>query len=106
MLNPSGVRFGSAEIYEVIDSTFPVVYDSICVGQRRPQDNDERVLLFLLMKSGRLFNRELARDIKLEIAKQLTKRHVPAFIFPTPAIPVSHLALLCLPPGGALNCAS
>ena len=30
----------------------PVTADSICVGQRRPQDEDERVLLFLVMKPG------------------------------------------------------
>ena len=46
VLNPSGVRFGSAEIYNVIEAFFPDdVQDSICVGQRRPTDADESVLL-------------------------------------------------------------
>jgi acetoacetyl-CoA synthetase len=37
VLNPSGVRFGSAEIYSVIDIYFSDrISDSICVGQRRP----------------------------------------------------------------------
>lgn len=41
VLNPSGIRFGSAEIYSVIDNNFKtIVEDSICVGQRRSQDQD------------------------------------------------------------------
>ncbi|KAL5588290.1 hypothetical protein FOBRF1_014818 [Fusarium oxysporum] len=44
VLNPSGVRFGSAEIYAVIE-TIPEVLDSICVGQKREVDINERVLL-------------------------------------------------------------
>jgi len=41
VLNPSGIRFGSAEIYSVVDTMFgSVVEDSICVGQRRPRDQD------------------------------------------------------------------
>jgi acetoacetyl-CoA synthetase len=49
VLNPSGVRFGSSDIYSVIETHFPEIADSICVGQRRPQDNDESVMLFLKM---------------------------------------------------------
>lgn len=53
VLNPSGVRFGSSDIYSVIDGEFSdQVADSICVGQRRPQDQDEAVMLFLQMTPG------------------------------------------------------
>lgn len=89
VLNPSGVRFGSAEIYSVLDSTFTNIQDSVCVGQRRPQDNDERVLLFVLMKPGGKLTEQLVSRIKQEIERQLSKRHVPAFVFATPEIPVS-----------------
>lgn len=42
VLNPSGVRFGSAEIYNVVERLFAAeVLDSIVVGQRRPGDADE-----------------------------------------------------------------
>lgn len=62
VLNPSGVRFGSAEIYSIIESKFAdKISDSICVGQRRPQDQDERVVLFLLMKPGHQFTPKLIR---------------------------------------------
>lgn len=90
VLNPSGVRFGSSEIYKIIDSQFlSEVSESICVGQRRPSDRDERVFLFLLMRPGVSFTPKLVERIKSAIRKDLSARHVPKFIFPTPQIPVS-----------------
>ena len=88
VLNPSGVRFGSAEIYGVLENGFPQLADSICVGQRRPQDNDESVLLFLMMKPGEKFTVKLVNDVKAAIRKQLSPRHVPKHVFETPEIPV------------------
>jgi len=91
VLNPSGVRFGSAEIYSVIESHFPhLIADSIAVGQRRPQDSDERVLLFIQLKHDApksAFNAKLIREIKTTIGKELSKRHIPAFVFQTHEIP-------------------
>lgn len=90
VLNPSGVRFGSSEIYSVIEKHFAAeVADSICVGQRRPQDTDERVVLFLLMKQGQKFNAALIRRVKEAIGKELSRRHVPKFVFETPEIPTT-----------------
>lgn len=90
VLNPSGVRFGSAEIYAVLDRNFSDrVQDSLCVGQRRPGDTDESVMLFLLMQPGHKFDRALVTEVKAAIQKALTKRHVPRWIFETPEIPVS-----------------
>ncbi|KAI2641626.1 acetoacetyl-coenzyme A synthetase [Hypomontagnella submonticulosa] len=90
VLNPSGVRFGSAEIYSVLERNFADrVADSICVGQRRPQDNDESVMLFLLMRPGHKFDRKLVNEVKEAIKKELTKRHVPKYVFETPEIPTT-----------------
>ncbi|KAF2094398.1 acetoacetate-CoA ligase [Rhizodiscina lignyota] len=90
VLNPSGVRFGSAEIYNVIDEFFSTdIQDSICVGQRRPQDNDESVMLFLLMKPGKKFTQQLASAVKDRIGKELSKRHIPKYVFETPEIPTT-----------------
>ncbi|CAG8358405.1 unnamed protein product [Penicillium salamii] len=78
VLNPSGVRFGSAEIYRVIEGQFsPEIADSICVGQRRPTDTDERVMLFLLMKPGVFFSPDLVARVKTAIRSELSARHVP-----------------------------
>jgi acetoacetyl-CoA synthetase len=88
VLNPSGVRFGSAEIYSILEALFPQVSDSICVGQRRPQDEDESVVLFLMMKPGEKFTQRLVTDVKSAIRKGLSARHVPKYVFETPEIPV------------------
>ncbi|KAF2673050.1 acetoacetate-CoA ligase [Microthyrium microscopicum] len=87
VLNPSGVRFGSAEIYSVIESFFPNVTDSICVGQRRPTDHDESVLLFLQMAPGHKFTESLVKEIKAVIGRELSKRHAPKHVFETKGIP-------------------
>lgn len=98
VLNPSGVRFGSAEIYRVIEGQFSdEIADSICVGQRRPTDTDERVLLFLLMKPGAAFTASLVERVNRAIRSELSPRHVPLFTFETPEIPVRSLTSRPLP---------
>ncbi|KAJ5662562.1 AMP-dependent synthetase/ligase [Penicillium maclennaniae] len=90
VLNPSGVRFGSAEIYRVIEGLFSQeIADSICVGQRRPTDTDERVMLFVLMKPGVSFTADLVHRIRTAIRSELSARHVPMFIYETPEIPTT-----------------
>jgi acetoacetyl-CoA synthetase len=95
VLNPSGVRFGSGEIYTVLE-TFSGggIDDSLCIGQRRPQDKDERVLLFLKMRPGYKFTPELVADIKTSIRKGLSARHVPSYIFEVSDIPVRLFTIL------------
>lgn len=93
VLNPSGVRFGSAEIYALITpEAFPEVEDALCVGQRRPGEDDERVLLFLKMRQG-LTKQRLSEDLRGKIRKTiregLSRRHVPSGIFEVEDIPVS-----------------
>jgi acetoacetyl-CoA synthetase len=91
-LNPNGVRFGSAEIYNVVDK-FNVecgVEDTLCVGQKIKNEDDERVILFLKMKDGSLtLSDELVKKVKTSIRSELTPRHVPAFVLPIADIPVS-----------------
>lgn len=90
VLNPSGIRFGSSDIYSVIEHSFPKeVAESLCVGQRRPQDHDETVVLFLIMKPGHKLDKKMVLRVKDTIAKALTKRHVPKYIFETPEIPTT-----------------
>jgi acetoacetyl-CoA synthetase len=88
VLNPSGVRFGSGEIYTVLEMFSGSIDDSLCIGQRRPQDKDERVLLFLKMRPGYKFTPKLVADIKTSIRKGLSARHVPSYIFEVSDIPV------------------
>lgn len=89
-LNPSGVRFGSAEIYNVVDQFINQgVEDSLCVGQKIKNEDDERVVLFLKMKEGVELTDDLVKSIKVKIRSELSPRHVPAFILPIADIPVS-----------------
>jgi acetoacetyl-CoA synthetase len=82
------VRFGSAEIYNVV-RLFPEVEDSVCVGQRRDKDHDESVLLFLKLKAGAKRSRQLVEQLNGEIARQLSRRHVPKHTFYVDDIPYS-----------------
>jgi len=70
-------------------SNVPQVADSICVGQRRPNDHDEIVLLFLQMAPGKKFNQSVVKDVKDAIGRELSKRHVPKHVFETPEIPTT-----------------
>ncbi|KAK5167567.1 uncharacterized protein LTR77_007266 [Saxophila tyrrhenica] len=90
VLKPSGVRFGSAEIYNLVLKHFPdAVEDSLCIGRRREEDTDETVVLFLKMKDGEKFDEKLAGDIKAVVRKELSARHVPGIVDECPEIPVT-----------------
>jgi acetoacetyl-CoA synthetase len=87
-LHCAGVRFGSAEIYNTLN-VFSQIEDMLCIGQRRPSDSDEQVLLFIKMKEGSIYDRQLEDAIRLRIRQDLSPRHVPKFIFETPEIPMT-----------------
>ncbi|XP_022373011.1 acetoacetyl-CoA synthetase isoform X4 [Enhydra lutris kenyoni] len=84
-LNPNGVRFGSSEIYNIVEA-FEEVADSLCIPQYN-KDGDERVLLFLKMASGHSFGPELVKSICNAIRVGLSARHVPSLILETKGIP-------------------
>jgi acetoacetyl-CoA synthetase len=64
--------------------------DAICVGQRRPHDKDERVLLFIKMRAGHKLDTPFEEAIRAAAIKAaLSSRHVPAHIFEVKEIPVS-----------------
>jgi acetoacetyl-CoA synthetase len=89
VLNPSGVRFGSGEVYAVMDQFKREIDDNLCVGQRRQHDKDETVLLFLKMRPGHPFTPDLENRIRIAVKTALSARHVPKYIFETEDIPVS-----------------
>lgn len=90
VLKPAGVRFGSAEIYNVLLKHFSTeVEDALCIGQRRETDSDERVVLFLKMLEGKACSAELKVHISAVIREELSARHVPAVIDQCFKIPVT-----------------
>ncbi|XP_055462171.1 acetoacetyl-CoA synthetase isoform X1 [Psammomys obesus] len=84
-LNPNGVRFGSSEIYNIVEA-FDEVEDSLCVPQYN-RDGEERVVLFLKMASGHTFQPDLVKRIRDAIRLGLSARHVPSIILETQGIP-------------------
>jgi acetoacetyl-CoA synthetase len=84
------VRFGSAEIYNVLLEHFAdEVADALCIGRRREQDDDETVCLFLKMAEGKVLSDELVVGIKAAVRKGLSARHVPGVVDECPEIPVT-----------------
>ena len=89
--DPSGIRFGSGEIYAIVEAApfNTEVSNSLCVGRRRPQDTDEEVFLFLVMSLGHSLTPQLRDKLKLAIRQGLSSRHVPKFVIQVPDIPVT-----------------
>ena len=84
VLNPGGVRIGTAEIYRQVEKLDDVV-DSICIGQN--WDNDVRVVLFVVLRAGVDLDDELQQTIRQTIRSETTPRHVPAKIIAVSDIP-------------------
>lgn len=84
MLNPGGVRIGTAEIYRQVE-VFDEVIDSVCVGQS--WEGDVRVILFVILRESRQLSDDLSDQIKLRIRNHASPRHVPAKIIAVADIP-------------------
>jgi acetoacetyl-CoA synthetase len=88
VLKPAGVRFGSAEIYNVILKHFSQeIEDSLCIGRRREGiDTDETVILFVKLVPEAVeggippMSQDLTARIQAAIRKELSARHVPGII--------------------------
>lgn len=84
VLNPGGVRIGTAEIYRQVEKVDAVV-ESIAVGQS--WQDDERIVLFVKLRGGIELDDALRTEIKKTIRANATPRHVPSVILQTADIP-------------------
>jgi len=84
VLNPGGVRIGTAEIYRQVER-LPEIQESIAVGQ--DWEGDVRVVLFVRLRPGVTLDDGLTRRIRDTIRANTTPRHVPARILSVPDIP-------------------
>ncbi len=84
ILNPGGVRIGTAEIYRQVEKVAQVI-DSVVIGQI--QNGDERIVLFVQLKASLKLDEALTKEIKTMIRKNTTPRHVPEQIIQVNAIP-------------------
>ena len=84
VLNPGGVRIGTAEIYRQVEKV-PEVLESIAIGQ--DWDGDVRVVLFVRLRDGETLDAVLKDKIRNTIRANTTPRHVPARILDVADIP-------------------
>ncbi|MGH8720376.1 MAG: acetoacetate--CoA ligase [Burkholderiales bacterium] len=84
VLNPGGVRIGTAEIYRQVESLEEVV-ESLVIGQ--DWEGDVRVVLFVKLREGLTLDDALAAKIKKRIRDHTTPRHVPAKVLQVGDIP-------------------
>ena len=84
VLNPGGVRIGTAEIYSAVES-LPQILEALAVGQ--DWQGDVRVVLFVRLQGGVELDEALQKEIRNAIRAQTTPRHVPAKIIAVPDIP-------------------
>ena len=84
VLNPGGVRIGTAEIYRQVEKLDEII-DSVCIGQ--VWDDDVRVILFVVLKEDVELSPDLEKAIRQTIRRETTPRHVPAKIIAVADIP-------------------
>ncbi len=84
VLNPGGVRIGTAEIYRQVERV-PEVLESVVIGQQ--WRDDVRVVLFVTLREGVTLSADLQARIRQSIRENTTPRHVPAVIVAVADIP-------------------
>ena len=84
VLNPGGVRIGTAEIYRQVEQLEEVL-ESLVIGQ--DWEDDVRVVLFVVLRDGVDLDDGLRKKIRDHIRANTTPRHVPARIVQVADIP-------------------
>jgi acetoacetyl-CoA synthetase len=84
VLNPGGVRIGTAEIYRQVEK-LDEVEESLAIGQR--WRHDVRIVLFVVLREGLSLDDALQARIRDVVRRNTTPRHVPAKILAVPALP-------------------
>ena len=84
VLKPSGVRIGTAEIYNQVEKLAEIA-DSLAIGQ--DQQGDQCVILFVKLAEGYALTDELKNKIRRTLRENASPRHVPAKIVEVPDIP-------------------
>ncbi|UCD85939.1 MAG: acetoacetate--CoA ligase [Deltaproteobacteria bacterium] len=84
VLQPSGVRIGTAEIYNQVEELEEIA-DSLAIGQ--DWQGDQRIILFVKVAEGFRLTDDLKNKIKVTLRENASPRHVPAMIIEVPDIP-------------------
>lgn len=84
-LNRQGVRLGSSDFYDVLE-TMPEITETLVIGIDLP-DDEYWLGLFVVPASGHALDDELEQKIVTTLRTRLTARHVPDEIVEAPAVP-------------------
>ena len=84
VLNPRGIRIGTAEIYRVVESLEEVA-EALAVGQE--YDGDVRIVLFLRLGDDAVDRELLKKRVREALRIGASPRHVPARIIIAPDLP-------------------
>ncbi len=84
VLNPGGVRIGTAEIYRPVER-IPEVQEALAIGQQ--WQGDVRVVLFVRLREGVALDDALRARIRERVRAEASPRHVPARILQVADIP-------------------
>jgi acetoacetyl-CoA synthetase len=84
VLNPGGVRIGTAEIYRQVEQ-IDEVEEGLAIGQE--WQGDTRVVLFVRLGAGHALDDDLAQRIRARIRANCSPRHVPARVVQVADIP-------------------
>ena len=84
VLNPGGVRIGTAEIYRQVEQVDGVL-EALVIGQQ--WRGDVRVVLFVVLRDGIALDDALCNRIVDRVRRGATSRHVPARILQVDDIP-------------------
>lgn len=84
-LNRHGIRMGSADIYQAVES-MPEVVEALVIGAEQP-DGDYWMPLFVVLADGLELTDQLRDRINDTIRSEVSPRHVPDEIIVAPGVP-------------------
>lgn len=84
-LNRQGVRLGSSDFYDVLE-TMPEITETLVIGIDLPDDR-YWLGLFVVPAPGNVLDDALKQKIVTTLRTRLTPRHVPDEILEAPAVP-------------------
>lgn len=86
-INRGGVRMGSADIYQAVES-LPEIAEALVIGAELPHGG-YHMPLFVVLRDGHRLDDALSEKIRATISKAVSPRHVPDEIFQVPSVPTT-----------------
>lgn len=91
-LNPGGVRIGTADLYQVVES---LAYIESALVAEQSVAEDSRVILLVVMRDQYTMDRSREKEIRDIIRSRLSPRHVPHVIIQIPEVPYTFSGKKC-----------